>query len=242
MKPGGRGGEEAGCLGRSPGDAYGVSPAQMRGIFVIPLFLPLLIIIPVMTGDLPEIRSQNVIIEFQRTIEGETLRSGILKRLDEEQFLLWLRDYDKVDENEPTLDYTCVQFSLDLWTHFENDYGFHGVLRTWNRMPAGPHLMNAVLTGNNPYLPGSWLVVEPQSDYVWRADQLPASWYPVQLFGACPDSDYDSGWLLVSFSIGSSKDCPFLCGYVLSQDDPVVFFTRYVDIQKWIEEHEYQTT
>jgi hypothetical protein len=195
-----------------------------------------------MISDLPEIPSRSVIIEFQETMEGETVPSGVIKRLDEEQFLVWLRGYDKTDENEPALDYTCVQFSLDLWTKFENDYGFHGVLRTWNRMPSGSHLMNAVLIGDNPYLPESWLLVEPQSDHVWRADQLPASWYPIQLFGACPGSDYDSDWLLVSLSIGSSKECPFLCGYVVSQDGPVVFFTHYIDIEKWIENHGYQAT
>jgi hypothetical protein len=207
----------------------------MRWIFVIPLLLPLLLIIPVMMGDLPEVSNQNVMIEFQETIEKETARSGVFKKLDEEQFLVWLKDYDKTDENEPTLDYTCIHFSLDLWTNFYNDYGFHGVLRTWNRLTSGSHVMNAVLIGDDPYLPESWLVIEPQSDYVWRADQLPTSWYPIELFGACPDSD----WLLVSLGF---RECPFLCGYVVSKDSPVVFFMHYIDIEKWIKKHEYQTT
>lgn len=201
----------------------------MKGIFIIPLFLCLLVITPVVANQIPEIATQDVTIEFQITEEWQTPYSEGFKALNKEQFLVWLREYDETDKNDYSFpDYVCYDFSNDLRDNFYNDYGFYGVYKTWHRIPSGDaHAMNAVLIGDNPYLIGNWLIVEPQLDYYQKHGDALFDWqYPIKISFYYPLS---------------GRKYAFICMYLCSRDSEPLFFIRPIDIDTWIERHKHST-
>ena len=184
-------------------------------IFTIYLFLSLSLS-PIMASELPEIAMQDVSIEFQGTKEGETSYSGDFIALDKEQFLVWLREYDRTNENQYSIDeYNCLHFSLDLRDHFYNDYGSYGVYLVWCRLGNIPHHINAILIGDKPYNATNWLVIEPQKDYYWPINEAPYLYtYPLIVSGF------------------PTNECPFACMYILSPDNQPQFFRHSIDWQK----------
>lgn len=195
----------------------------MKKIIVILLTLSLLLATPVMAMELPEIATQDVVIEFRGTKEGETPYSGNFTALNQEQFLVWLREYDEVDKDEYIdPDHTCHHFSLDLRDNFYDDYGFYGVYLAWCRIGDDGHWVNAVLIGIDAYEMESWLIIEPQNDRSWIIDEVPYD-YPLKVLGF------------------PTEECPFACMYMFSRDSQPLFFMHSVDIEEWMNGTSYPT-
>ena len=192
----------------------------MKKLISIIFLFYLVLITPVLATELPEIGTQDVTIEFQGTKQDEIAYNETFKVVNKEQFVVWLKDYDETDKNQYSYpDYVCRDFSNDLRDNFYNDYGFYGVHTIWSRYGTGAHGINTILINDEVYKSESWLIIEPQNDDYWNATSAPYS-YPLKI----------RLWYQ-----GSGREYPFICGYIISPDGPVLFFTHSVDIEDWIE-------
>jgi len=105
----------------------------------------------------------------------------------------------------------CGKFAQALKNNFYTDYGFYGVYGLTS--PPKNHSMNAVLVGEDPYDPISWIIVEPQNDKYWLLNELSAMDYPFSV-----NFWYDD----------SGRKYPYIRMYMCSKDADPYFVVRQI--------------